>query len=418
MKVDLSNVLDERVDGGLTRDGLRGSGAGNVDIPDSVARLPHRTDGARVAEAGERLSDKFGAFVNVGIGGSALGGATVVDALAPDTQVHFLDNVDPEYLSSVLDRIDLDETVFSVVSKSGQTAETVANYLVVRGALEEAGCEPSEHLVFTTGTESPLRGLDARATFEFPDVPGRYSALSVVGLLPAAFAGVDVEKVLEGGERAEPTEKDVMEQRGRALGAASHLLGEEGVRASVMMPYAESLETFSEWYAQVWAESLGKDGAGQTPVRAVGATDQHSLLQLLVGGPRDKLVTFVDPGESARDRDHDHDFAVEGHDGYLDGVALEELRDAELDATQASLVRNEVPNVRVELDGVAPEELGELIYTYEVATVVAGRLAGVNPFDQPGVEWGKRAARGALGDESCADERAVVESVKETLLRI
>ncbi len=415
MKVDLSNVLEERVDGGLGRDGLRESGAGNVDVPDSVARLPRRTDGARIQEAGERLAEEFDAFVNIGIGGSALGGATVVDALAPGSDVFFLDNVDTEYLARLLGDLALDKTVFSVVSKSGKTAETVANYLLVRDALEDAGCEPSEHLVVTTGTESPLRDLDTRATFGFPDVPGRYSALSVVGLLPAAFAGVDVEGVLEGGERAEPAEDEgVLDNSGRSLGATSYLLGERFVDASVMMPYAERLETFADWYAQICAESLGKEGGGQTPVRAVGATDQHSLLQLLVDGPRDKLVTFVDPGSDGDDAQYE----VSGHDGYLDGVALDELRDAELDATQASLVRKGVPNVRVELDGVRPEELGELLYTYEVATVVAGRLAGVNPFDQPGVEWGKRAARGTLGDETCADEGAVVESVKETLLRI
>lgn len=415
MKVDLSNVLDERVEGGLTRDALKESGAEDVEVPKNVARLPHRTDGDEIVEAGASLADEFEAFVNVGIGGSALGGATLVDALAPENSVFFVDNVDPDALARLLDRIDLEETVFGVVSKSGRTAETVANYLVVRGALEDAGVEPSENVVVTTGADSPLSDADeegnARAVFDFPDVPGRYSALSVVGLLPAAFAGVNVEKVLEGGERAEAT-GDPLGDTGRAIGATSHLLGERFVRASVMMPYAERLETFAEWYAQMWAESLGKEGGGQTPVRAVGATDQHSLLQLLVDGPRDKLVTFVDPGEDT-DR-----FEVSGHEGYLDGVSVGELRDAEMDATQASLVREGVPNVRVELDGVNPDEVGELLYTYEVATVVAGTLAGVNPFDQPGVEWGKRAARGALGDEACADERAVVESVKETLLRI
>ncbi|MDZ7687523.1 MAG: glucose-6-phosphate isomerase [Halobacteriales archaeon] len=416
MKVDLSNVLDERVEGGLTHDDLRESGAEGVEIPENVARLPHRTDGDEIAEAGARLADEFEAFVNVGIGGSALGGATLVDALAPDASAYFVDNVDSDFLARLLDGIDLEETVFSVVSKSGKTAETIANYLVVRDALEDAGCEPSGHVVVTTGADSALADADeegkARDVFDFADVPGRYSALSVVGLLPAAFAGIDVEGVLEGGERAEPTADNVLEDAGRALGATSHLLGERSVRASVMMPYAERLETFSEWYAQIWAESLGKQGGGQTPVRAVGATDQHSLLQLLVDGPRDKLVTFVDPGETERD------FVVKGHDGYLDGATLDELRGAEMDATQASLVRNDVPNIRVELDGTTPEEVGELLYTYEVATVVAGRLAGIDPFNQPGVEWGKRAARGALGDDSCADERAVVESVKETLLRI
>ena len=411
MNVDLSNVLDERVKDALTRDALEESGADGIEISDNVARLPHRTDGDEIAEVGERLSDEFETFVNIGIGGSALGGATLVDALAPDASAYFVDNVDTDFLARLLERIDLEETVFSVVSKSGGTAETIANYLVVRDALEDADCEPSEHLVVTTGEESPLREVETRATFDFPDVPGRYSALSVVGLLPAAFAGIDVERVLEGGARAEPTD-GVLEDAGRALGATSYLLGERFVEASVMMPYAERLETFAEWYAQIWAESLGKDGGGQTPVRAVGATDQHSLLQLLVDGPRDKLVTFVDPGDDA------DAFEVSGHDGYLDGVSIDALRDAEMDATQASLVRNDVPNMRVELDGVTPDEVGELLYTYEIATVAAGRLAGINPFNQPGVEWGKKAARGALGDDTCADERAAVESVKETLLRI
>jgi glucose-6-phosphate isomerase len=410
MKVDLSNVLEERVEGGLTRDEIAESGASDIEIPDNVARLPHRTDGSGISEAGARLADEFNAFVNIGIGGSALGGATVVNALAPDAPVYFVDNIDPDHLARLLDSLSLPDTVFSVVSKSGRTAETVANYAVVRDALRDAGCTPSEHVVVTTGADSPLAEADVRATFEFPDVPGRYSALSVVGLLPAAFAGVDVEGVLKGGESAEPT-GGALEDSGRALGATSYLLGECGVRASVMMPYSESLETFADWYAQIWAESLGKEGKGQTPVRSVGATDQHSLLQLLVDGPRDKLVTFVDPGEGTVE------LSVE-EDGYLDGVSLSELRAAELDATQASLVENEVPSVRVELDGVTPAEVGELLYTYEIATVVTGKLKGVNPFNQPGVEWGKRAARGSLGDESCADERAVVESVKETLLRI
>jgi glucose-6-phosphate isomerase len=412
VKVDLTNVLGERVEGGLTRDELRESGADDVEVPENVADLPERTDGADIAEAGNRLADEFDAFVNIGIGGSALGGATVVDALAPDSDVYFLDNVDPDRLARLLDGLALEDTVFSVVSKSGRTAETVANYAVVRDKLHTAGVEPSENVVVTTGAGSPLTDANVREAFEFADVPGRYSVLSVVGLLPAAFAGIDVEGIVAGGERAaEDVDEGVLEGRGRALGATSYLLGERFVNASVMMPYVESLETFADWYVQLWAESLGKDGRGQTPVRAVGATDQHSLLQLLVDGPRDKLVTFVDPGES------DADFVVDD-EGYLDGVSLDELRAAELDATQASLVQDDVPNVRVELDGIVAEEVGELLYTYEIATVVAGRLAGVNPFDQPGVEWGKKAARVSLGDGSCTDEREVVESVKETLLRI
>jgi len=416
MRVDISNALEDRVEDGLGRDEVTGTRE-KVNVLEEVKCLPHRTDVSAVAEAGERLREEFDAFVNIGIGGSALGGATLVDALAPDAPVDFVDNVDPDHLRRLLEGYDLDRTVFSVVSKSGKTAETVANYSVVRSALEDEGFEPSEHTVVTTGDDSPLAEVDAVERFDFPDVPGRYSALSVVGLLPAAFGGVDVERVAEGGERASAADGDDPE-RWRALGTTAYALGERGFDTSVMMPYSERLERFAEWYAQIWAESLGKDGYGQTPVRALGATDQHSLLQLLVDGPRDKFVTLVDPGDPDPRDDPVVDTPKLIESDYLDGATVGELRDAEMDATQASLVEEDVPSVRVELDGVQPDEVGELLQTYKLATVVAGRLADVNPFNQPGVEWGKRAARGTLGDESCSDERSVAESYKETLLRL
>jgi len=179
MRVDISNALEDRVEDGLGRDEVTGTRE-KVNVLEEVKCLPHRTDVSAVAEAGERLREEFDAFVNIGIGGSALGGATLVDALSPDAPVDFVDNVDPDHLRRLLEGYDLDRTVFSVVSKSGKTAETVANYSVVRSALEDEGLEPSEHTVVTTGDDSPLTEVEAVERFDFPDVPGRYSALSVV----------------------------------------------------------------------------------------------------------------------------------------------------------------------------------------------------------------------------------------------
>jgi glucose-6-phosphate isomerase len=173
-----------------------------------------------------------------------------------------------------------------------------------------------------------------------------------------------------------------------------------------MMPYAERLETFAEWFAQLWAESLGKDGLGQTPARALGATDQHSQLQLYRAGPRDKLVTLVRP------RDYS-DRAIPETDldglSYLGGSSLGDLLDAEFEATEASLVESGVPAIRVEIDAVDERSLGSLLYEMEAACVLYGELAAVSTFTQPAVEWGKNAARGLLGGGDFEEAEAVDE---------
>ncbi|MFP4631964.1 MAG: glucose-6-phosphate isomerase [Halobacteriales archaeon] len=396
LDVDLSGVDVDAVEDGLTEDDrlrvdedLQEVAAWFDDERPAFARLPEDVDVDGVQEVAGELREEFDSYVNVGIGGSSLGGATLCDALAPDSDVYFVDNADPDLLDDVLSAVDLDRTVFAAVSKSGSTAETLANYRVVRDVLESEGFDASDRFVAITDSDA----FDARWTVEFPDVPGRYSALSVVGLLPAAFAGVDVEAVVEGGRRAaERCRRPSLDDNpGFAVGAVSHVLRERGYDVSVMMPYSERLERFAEWYAQLWSESLGKRrdgvGYGQTPVRALGTTDQHSLLQLLVDGPRDKLVTFVD-------RPPSRDYDVPGDD-YLGGTSLDGLRRAELEATRRSLAENDVPTLSVEVDGT-PESTGGLLYVYEVAVVTAARLAGVNPFDQPGVEDGKRYARELL----------------------
>jgi glucose-6-phosphate isomerase len=427
MRVDLGNVLDATP--GVSREALERLDQRVADAHERIETgraerehgyaslaLPETTDADEIRGAVERFDD-VETFLTVGIGGSALGAATIDLALGGDVDTYFLDNVDPERIAALLDAVDLGRTAVNVVSRSGTTAETLANFLVVREAMADAGVDWTERTLVTTGETGNLRDLAAThdlPALDVPDgVPGRFSALSTVGLACAAVQGHDLDAVLAGAaDEADRLAGSLFESPAYAYGAASYALERRGALVNAMMPYAESLEAFAEWFAQLWAESLGKDGVGQTPARALGATDQHSQLQLYRAGPRDKLVTLV----RSRDRD---DRAVPTTDleglSYLGGGSLGELLDAEFEATEASLAAAGVPNVRVEIDRIDERGVGELLYGMEAACVLYGELADVNAFNQPAVEWGKRAARGLLGDEgefpeadAVADKRRLV----------
>jgi len=399
-------TLDDRV--GAAHDRIQ-TGRERDEFGYASLNLPETTDPGTVRATVEPFTDAS-AVLTVGIGGSALGAATISEALGPaEPAHHVLDNVDPEYVTRVLDELPLAETVVSVVSRSGTTAETLANFLVVRDAMTEAGVDWTDQTIVTTGEEGPLRDLaDERGlpTLAVPDgVPGRFSALSAVGLVPAAIRGHDIEALLAGGRSGAASLSDsLFECPAYAYGALAHALDQRGATVTVMMPYAERLESFAEWFAQLWAESLGKSGGGQTPARALGVTDQHSQLQLYRAGRRDKLVTLV----RARDRtervipDTDIDAL-----SYLGDAGLGELLDAEFEATEASLAAAGRPNVRIELDSLDAHALGELLYSMEAACILAGELAAVETFTQPAVEWGKRAARGLLGAGEFEESEAV-----------
>ena len=316
----------------------------------------------------------------------------------------------------MLDRVDPATAAINVVSRSGTTAETLATFLIVREALERAGVDWRERTVVTTGEEGPLCALADRhdlPVLRVPDgAPGRFSALSPVGLAPAAILGHDIEGVLAGGrDGAGSLSSSLFDCPEYAYGAVAYALDGRGAGINAMMPYIEALEPFAEWFAQLWAESLGKDGLGQTPVRALGATDQHSQLQLYRAGPRDKLVTLVRTRERA-----DREIPETDIDelAYLGGTGLGELLDAEFEATEASLAAAGRPSVRIEIDRLDAEGIGRLLYGMEAACVLAGELYGVETFTQPAVEWGKRAARGLLGGGSFEEARAV--ETKEQLV--
>jgi len=377
------------------------------------------------------LRDRFTTLVVLGIGGSALGTRAAIEAVPADLRaagarrVEVLDNIDPSSISQVLDSLDLETTVFNVISKSGETAETMAQFMLVRERLAAlfgtAGCR--KHIVCTTDREKGILRKIADDE-ELPSLPvpqgvgGRFSVLSPVGLLPIAFAGLDVKALTAGArEMDERTRSAVLVENPAAYHAALlyAALIDRGVSIHVLMPYSDRLLRLAEWYGQLWAESLGKrhglDGrileAGHTPVRALGATDQHSQVQLYVEGPRDKLVTFL------RVEKHAADLAIPA--GYPDvetlaclaGHTFGELLNMEQRATELALADAGRPTTTLSLPQVDEATLGALFHFFEVQTLVMGGLLGVDPLDQPGVEAGKRltyAMAGRRGYEALAAE--------------
>ena len=425
MNVDFGNALDSEAVTGVSEGSLE-------RLDDRVARahdridagiadrafgyaslaLPEDTDPAAIRSAVEGFDPD--AVLTVGIGGSALGAETITSALG--VRNHYsLDNVDPAETRRILESLPLESTLVNVVSRSGTTAETLANFLVVRESMAEAGVEWTDRTIVTTGESGPLRELaDEHDLPSCPvpeGVPGRFSALSAVGLVPAAALGCDIGAILEGGAAGRASlEPSLFECPAYAYGAVAYALESRGATTNAFVPYAEALEPLAEWFAQLWAESLGKDGLGQTPVRALGATDQHSQLQLYRAGRKDKLVTLLRPRE--REDEPIPETDIESL-SYLGGGTLGELLDAEFEATEASLAAAGQANVRLEIDRLDAESVGRLLYDLEAACILAGELSGVETFTQPAVEWGKRAARGLLD----AGEFEEAEAVDEKTLR-
>jgi len=422
MRIDIGNALAEGAEPGVPRDDLDAldeavaraheriqSGREAGEFGYAALALPDRTDPAAIRERAGTFEDAE-TVLTVGIGGSALGAATLTGALGLEGH-RVLDNADPVHTRRTLDDVDLGSTVVHAVSRSGTTVETLANFLLVREAMADAGLDWTERTVVTTGRTGPLRRLAERhdlPAFDAPDgVPGRFAALSAVGLFAPAVLGGDIEAVLDGAAgAADRLAPSLFDSPAYAYGAVATALAGEGATVNAMMPYAESLEAFAEWFAQLWAESLGKAGGGQTPVRALGATDQHSQLQRWRGGRPDTLVTLLRPRERP-------DLSIPETDAeevaYLGGASLGGVLDAEFEATEASLAEAGRPTVRIEVDRIDAEGVGDLLYAMEAACVLAAELEGIDAFDQPAVEWGKDAARDLLRGADTARTRAVAD---------
>ncbi|MBU1740335.1 MAG: glucose-6-phosphate isomerase, partial [Proteobacteria bacterium] len=337
-----------------------------------------------------------------------------------------MDNVDPDTFAALLDLLRGREVAVNVISKSGGTAETMAQFMVVYHRLKrQLGPDKlRERLILTTDPSSGnLRRIAQEEGLTALDVPpavgGRYSVLTPVGLLPAATVGIDIDALLSGaGAMARRCSKaDPVANPAYALGAALHLADAAlGRRVHVLMPYADGLRQFAAWYAQLWAESLGKRydrsgrevNVGPTPVAALGATDQHSQLQLYMEGPLDKVVMFMFVESFRRKVAIPKVFrAIDGL-SYLGGHDLGRLLQAEGFATRAALTQAGRMNLTITLPAVDAPSVGQALMLFEAATVFAGGLYAVNPLDQPGVELSKKLTYGLLGRPGFEDYAARV----------
>ncbi|HQQ41129.1 MAG TPA: glucose-6-phosphate isomerase [Clostridia bacterium] len=406
--------------------------------------LPYNQDEVinSILETAAGIREQFDDFVVLGIGGSALGPIAVQQAL---NHLHYNDlprekrngprlfvedNIDPERMAALLDVIDVEKTAFNVVSKSGGTSETMSQLLIISSLLhEKLGKDISTHLFATTDESKGSLIKIARAenlkTFFIPEgVGGRFSELCPVGLLAAAVCGIDIREMLAGAAYMDEicdSQRDVWKNPAYMLATLQVASIQRGCNISVMMPYADSLRYMADWYAQLWAESLGKrvdwDGnvvnAGQTPVKSLGVTDQHSQVQLYTEGPFDKVITFL-----AVDRYRCETMISDGYFdvpdvSFLCGHTQNELIAAELKATEYAVSKSGHLNHTILLPEVNAFTVGQLLFLFELATAFAGELLNINAFDQPGVEEGKKATYALLGKASYDEKREELAAIAE-----
>jgi glucose-6-phosphate isomerase len=389
-----------------------------------LLRLPaQRDDVASIAGAAKTLAGATD-IVLLGTGGSSLGGQTLAQlgghgvpglgALRKGPRLHFMDNLDPESFASLLSLLPLATSRFVAISKSGGTAETLMQTAAVIDALERASLgdripelmlglsEPAK-----AGKRNGLRDLlDAhkvKLLDHDPNVGGRFSVLTNVGLLPAAIMGLDVAAIRAGAAEAlapilaNAKPSDVPAAVGAALAVA--LAETKGKSIAVLMAYADRLERMTRWYVQLWAESLGKDGKGTTPIGALGPVDQHSQLQLYIAGPRDKLFTVVTVGAAGKGPRIDPALASRAGEADLGGKTIGDLVAAQGRATAETLAKNGCPVRTIHIETLNERALGELLMQFMLETIIAARLIGVDAFDQPAVEEGKVLAKQYLAGQ-------------------
>ena len=383
---------------------------------------------AEIEKTAEEIRGEFEAFVVLGIGGSALGPAAVQAALnhlhynelpaekRNGPRLYIEDNIDPERMAALMDVIDLKKTCFNVITKSGGTAETMSQYLIVTDALKAAcGDDWKKHILITTSeTKGFLIKIAKREgfkTFYIPDgVGGRFSELCPVGLVAAAVCNIDIRAMLTGArDMDERCKTDDVFQNPALLDAGLMMLAfDKGANMSVMMPYADSLKLMADWYAQLWAESLGKnvtlDGkschVGQTPIKTLGVTDQHSQLQLYTEGPFDKVITFLKVNDFRATTNIPHGCDDIPTIAFLGGKSHNQLIEAERQGTEYALYKAERMCQVIELPEVSAYTIGQLLYFFELVTAYAGAILNINTFNQPGVEESKVAAYAVMGYDS------------------
>ncbi len=379
-----------------------------------------------VKEFASMVEGRFDNILVLGIGGSALGGLAVTEALlkpywnllSPEQRkglprIFFLDNIDPDSMNGLLDILDLKKTLVNVITKSGSTAETMSQYMIIKDRLErELGDNYRRNIVATTdkkvGVLRQLADQEGYKTFVVPDdVGGRFSVFSAVGLVPFALVGLDIDQIMNGIKDMDLALKNTdIHQNIAAQGALIQYLldTKKGKNLSVMMPYSSRLKYVSDWFVQLWAESLGKEynnngdkvNIGPTPIKALGATDQHSQIQLYNEGPNNKVITFI--------RVENFDTMLEIPKileytgiGYLGGKTINDLINAEADSTRVALADYSRPTMTISLERIDEYNIAQLLYMLEVQTAIAGELYNIDTFSQPGVEQAKNYTYALMG---------------------
>jgi len=412
-------VADKALNDALGRAGvaLEGLRARHADGSLPLLRLPDKQDDlAGIAEAARRLADGASDIVLLGTGGSSLGGQTLaqlagyavpgVGTLRVPPHLHFIDNLDPLSFEMLLAKLPLASTRFVAISKSGGTAETLMQTIAALSALKQAGFDARNAFLgisepVKAGKRNGLRDLLGKHQVMMldhdPGVGGRFSALTNVGLLPAAALGLDIVAVRKGAAvalapvLAKKKAAEVPAALGAALAVA--LAESKGKSISVLMAYADRLQRFTRWYVQLWAESLGKNGKGTTPVAALGPVDQHSQVQLFIGGPRDKMFTIVTVAGAGLGPSIDGELAKLAGEPGFGGKTIGDLVAAEGRATAETLAKNGCPVRTIHLAKLDEASLGELLMHFMLETIIAAHLLGVDVFDQPAVEEGKVLAK-------------------------
>jgi len=453
LRLDYSNMMispggiDEKTWNGAAADFARAKrGFDKLRATGSVGFVDLGGDKELLAQV-ERFSagarGKFDDVVILGIGGSALGPIALRTALRPSgwnmlddkarggfPRLHVLDNVDPETIAALLGRLRLERTLFIVTSKSGGTAETMAQFLIVHDRITAAKLDVGKQMVFVTDPkQGALRPLAQRLKVPALDIPpsigGRFSVLTPVGTLPAALIGIDVKSLLAGAaEMAKRCDGEDLSGNPAGVYAMLQWIADTQLRKTiaVFMPYSDPLRDFAAWFVQLWAESLGKkkpDGTsvGSTPLAALGATDQHAQVQLFMEGPANKTVTFVAVKARSTDLKIPDGFPEVKELGYLTGHSLAELIDVEQRATAGALARRGRPNMTIHLDRVDATHVGQLMMLLEIATAYTGQLYGIDAFDQPGVELGKQFAYAQLGRPGADAAKKEWDSLPKSDLR-
>lgn len=355
--------------------------------------LVEQAEDIRLYQEAAKQFENFEDILILGTGGSSLGGKTLYALATQKTpRLHFMDNIDPHTFERLFETINPKKTGVLAISKSGSTIETLFQLLVCLQRFEEVNLK-DHFMVVTEPTPNPLRKIAEEQQWTCLDHPtnvgGRYSCFSVVGLLPIILAGLNPYSFREGAQAVlDHHLKDDCPPALEGAAMAVYLENHHHKTLSVMLPYADQLDSFSLWYRQLWAESLGKKGKGTTPIHSMGTVDQHSQLQLYLDGPKDKFFTLIAPKWKGQGEEIHSSLIPE-----LKGKTMGDLFDAELRATYETLVRNGCPTRLITLDRIDESSLGAVMMHFMIETILTSYLIAVNAFDQPAVEEGKRLAR-------------------------